>query len=99
MLGRVWGEYLLPLFQSFQMTHLFKHHPEVPDSDVNLEYLADYVWLVGSPKTVTQKLGDMYDQTGGFGWLLALTFDQSENNEAWENSQRMLVEEVRPNFG
>ena len=96
MLGRVWGEYLLPLFKSFEMMSLFKHHPEVPDSDVTLEYLADYVWLVGSPQTVTQKLGDMYEQTGGFGCLLALTFDQSENNEAWENSQRMLVEDVLP---
>lgn len=98
MLGRVWGEYLLPLFKSFEMMSLFKHHPEVPDSDVTLEYLADYVWLVGSPQTVTQKLGDMYEQTGGFGCLLALTFDQSENNEAWENSQRMLIEDVLPHF-
>ena len=80
------------------MMSLFKHHPEVPDSDVTLEYLADYVWLVGSPATVTEKLGEMYQQTGGFGCLLALTFDQSENNERWENSQRMLVEEVLPNF-
>ena len=48
-----------------------------------------YVWLVGSPQTVTQKLGDMYEQTGGFGCLLALTFDQSENNEAWERPERV----------
>lgn len=98
MLGRVYREYLLPLFKSFGMVSLYKHHPEVPDSDVTIEYLADYCWLVGSPKTVTEKLGQMYQDTGGFGCLLALTFDQSENNEAWSNSQRMLMEEVMPKF-
>ena len=41
--------------------------------------------LASSPQTVTQELGDMYEQTGGFTCLLALTFDQSENNEAREN--------------
>jgi len=27
-----------------------------------------------------------------------LTFDQSENNEGWANSQRLLMEEVMPHF-
>ena len=98
MLGRVYREYLLPLFKSFGMVGLYKHHPEVPDSDVTIEYLADHCWLVGSPKTVTEKLGQMQHDTGGFGCLLVLTFDQSENNEAWSNSQRMLMEEVMPKF-
>jgi alkanesulfonate monooxygenase SsuD/methylene tetrahydromethanopterin reductase-like flavin-dependent oxidoreductase (luciferase family) len=98
MLGRVYREYLMPLFKSFCMVSLFKHHPEVPDSDVTVEYMADYSWLVGSPRTVTEKLGQMYEETGGFGCLLVLTFDQSENNEGWANSQRMLMEEVMPHF-
>jgi hypothetical protein len=40
----------------------------------------------------------MYKETGGFGCLLVLTFDQSENNEGWANSQRLLMEEVMPHF-
>lgn len=98
MLGRVYAEYLLPLFKSFGLVSLFKHHPEVPDSDVTMEYLAEHVWLVGSPRTVTDKLGAMVDATGGFGCLLVLTFDQLENNEGWGNSQRLLMNEVMPNF-
>jgi alkanesulfonate monooxygenase SsuD/methylene tetrahydromethanopterin reductase-like flavin-dependent oxidoreductase (luciferase family) len=65
---------------------------------VTIEYLADYCWLVGSPKTIVNKLGDMQQETGGFGCLLVLTFDQMENNEGWTNSQRMLMEEVMPHF-
>lgn len=98
MLGRVYAEFFLPLYKSFGFVSLFKHDPEVPDSDVTVEYLAEYTWLVGSPKTVTDKLGAMVDDTGGFGRLLVLTFDQLENKEGWANSQRLLMEEVMPNF-
>ncbi len=98
MLGRVYREYLLPLFKSFGLVSLFKHHPEVPDSDVTIEYLADYCWLVGSPKTAAEKLGQMYQETGGFGCLLVLTFDQSENDKGWADSQGMLMKEVLPQF-
>lgn len=98
MLGRVYREYLMPLFTDFGLLSLFKHHPEVPDSQVTVEYLAEHNWLVGSPKTVTQKLDDLYQQAGGFGCLLALTFDQSENDAGWKNSQRLLKEEVMPHF-
>jgi len=80
------------------MVSLFKHHPEVPDSDVTIEYMADHCWLVGSPKTVIDKLGMMQQDTGGFGCLLVLTFDQLDNAEGWANSQRMLMEEVMPHF-
>ena len=72
MLGRVYREYLLPLFKSFGMISLYKHHPEVPDSDVTIEYLAEYCWLVGSPKTIVDKLGAMHQETGGFGCLRAV---------------------------
>ena len=37
-------------------------------------------------------LGDL----GGFGGLLMLVYDQSENNAAWEHSTRLLAENVMP---
>ena len=98
MLGRAYREYLLPLFDSFEFTHYFKHHPDIPDSEVTPEYLVDHGWLVGSPKTVTEKLGQMYEETGGFGCLLVLTFDHIDDDAGWRNSQRLLAEEVMPHF-
>jgi alkanesulfonate monooxygenase SsuD/methylene tetrahydromethanopterin reductase-like flavin-dependent oxidoreductase (luciferase family) len=98
MLARVYREYLLPLFGGFGFLPLFKHDPSIPDSDVTPEYLVDHGWLVGSPKTVAQKLGDMYEESGGFGTVLILTFDQSEDDAAWAASQRLFVEEVMPRF-
>ena len=34
MLGRVWGDYLLPLFGNFGLTHVIKHDSSVPDREV-----------------------------------------------------------------
>ena len=33
-----------------------------------------------------------------FGCLLVLTFDQSENDKGWADSQGMLMKEVMPRF-
>ncbi len=54
--------------------------------------------LVGSPRTVSQKLADMAGDAGGFGTLLVLTFDFSEELEAWATSQQMLMNELLPQF-
>ena len=83
MLGRVWGEYLLKLFREFDLMSVFKHDPEVPDDAVDVEYLADHMWLIGSPETVTNKLRTLYSDVGGFGGLLVLTYDYWQNQEGW----------------
>jgi alkanesulfonate monooxygenase SsuD/methylene tetrahydromethanopterin reductase-like flavin-dependent oxidoreductase (luciferase family) len=98
MIGRAYREYLLPLFASFNFTAFYKHHPDVPDSDITPDYLADHCWLVGSPKTVIKKLQQTYEDAGGFGGLLVLVFDHLDDHEGWQNSQRLLVEEVMPHF-
>ncbi len=98
MLGRAYREYLLPLFSQFRLLSMFKHDPSVPDSDVTPEYLCEHNWLVGSPSTVTQKLAQMYDDSGGFGMLTVINFDFKDEFSAWTASQRALVEEVLPQF-
>lgn len=98
MIGRAYREYLLPLFSAFNFLPFYKHHPDVPDADITPEYLVDHGWLVGSPKTVTEKLRQMYDEAGGFGCLLVLTFDHMDDEEGWRKSQRLLIEKVMPHF-
>ena len=79
MLGRVWRDYLLPLFGEFDLKKVFKHDPAMPDSAVTVEYLAERLWLIGSPDTVERKLRDLYEISGGFGTLLVLIYDYMEN--------------------
>ena len=61
-----------------------------------LEYLVDNLWIVGSPDTVARKLRDMYEMVGGFGTLLWLTFDHSENRESYEKAMTLMATEVMP---
>jgi alkanesulfonate monooxygenase SsuD/methylene tetrahydromethanopterin reductase-like flavin-dependent oxidoreductase (luciferase family) len=96
MMGRQMREYFLPLLASFGFTEYLKHDPSVPDSDVTPEYCARHNWLVGSPRTVAEKLHRVYEEVGGFGTLLVFCFDYSENPRAWHHSMELLAREVMP---
>jgi alkanesulfonate monooxygenase SsuD/methylene tetrahydromethanopterin reductase-like flavin-dependent oxidoreductase (luciferase family) len=96
MMGRMMGEYFLPLLSNFGFKEYLKHDPSVPDSDVTVEYCAKRNWLVGSPSTVAEKLAQIYEDVGGFGQLCVFGFDYAENPGAWKNSLRLIQEEVLP---
>ena len=98
MLGRVWGDYLLPLFGAFGLTHVIKHDSSVPDEAVTPEYMAEHVWLVGSPDTVEKRLLSLYEMCGGFGTLLTLIYDNIDNQKDWERSMNLFANEVMPRF-
>jgi alkanesulfonate monooxygenase SsuD/methylene tetrahydromethanopterin reductase-like flavin-dependent oxidoreductase (luciferase family) len=96
MMGRMMGEYFLPLLSNFGFKEYLKHSPEVADSDVTVEYCAKHNWIVGSPKTVTEKLEKVYHEVGGFGQILVFGFDYKDQPEAWRTSLGMLQTEVLP---
>lgn len=96
MMGRMMGEYFLPLLENFGFKEFLKHHPDVADSDVTPEYCAQHNWLVGSPATVARKLEQVYNDVGGFGHLLVFGFDYIDQPEAWHHSLRLLAQEVLP---
>ena len=95
-MGRCWGEYLLPFYVGAGMGAHFKNDPSEPDSALDVDYLVDRNWLVGSPSTVTEKLQQLQHDTGGFGALLVVHYDFGGEQERWEESLRLLVEEVAP---
>ena len=100
MLGRAWREYLRPLFANgaYPFVSFMKHDQNMTDDEVTIEYMMDHLWIVGSPDTVTEKLRGLYDTVGGFGHLLWLTFDHSEDKAAYETSMRLMAEKVMPNL-
>src|SRR4051812_2295614 len=95
-LGDYFREFNLPLFRDWGLLHLHKDDLDEPDSAVDLDYLCNR-WLVGSVDTVTRKLDELQQALGGFGTLLVLGMDYSDNREAWHQSMRLLAEEVAPN--
>ena len=98
-MGRCWSEFLLPLYLGLGLGPMLKIDPAMPDSALTLDYLADYLWLVGSPETVSRRINELNDQVGGFGHLLAVSYDEEGNSASWERSLRMLVTEVLPACG
>ena len=96
MTGRVYRDYLLKLFRDLNFLGNIKHDPQVPDEDVTVEYMADHVWMIGSPETVAGNLRKLYNDVGGFGGILVLTYDHSENMVPWEKSTRLLKQQVMP---
>ena len=96
MMGRMMREYFLPLLGQFGFLEYLKHDPTVPDSDVTQEYYAKHNWLIGSPKTVAQKLEKVYRDVSGFGGLLVFGFDYAKNPGAWHTSLRLMAEDVAP---
>ncbi len=96
MMGRMMGEYFLPLLSNFGFLDYLKHSPEVADSDVTPAYCAKHNWLIGSPATVAEKLESIHNEVGGFGTILVFGFDYREKAEAWRTSLGLIAEEVMP---
>jgi alkanesulfonate monooxygenase SsuD/methylene tetrahydromethanopterin reductase-like flavin-dependent oxidoreductase (luciferase family) len=96
IMGRCWREFLLPVYLGLGLGSILKRDPGMSDEAVDLEYLADNLWLVGSPQTVADRIIDLQDQTGGFGYLLVVSYDATNELESWERSLRLLMDEVMP---
>jgi alkanesulfonate monooxygenase SsuD/methylene tetrahydromethanopterin reductase-like flavin-dependent oxidoreductase (luciferase family) len=98
MMGRCWKEFLLPLYLHLGLGGMLKTSPDLPDHAIDLEYLADHLWIVGSPTTVSKRIQALQEGTGGFGNLLITSYDETEEREAWKESIRLLTESVMPSF-
>jgi alkanesulfonate monooxygenase SsuD/methylene tetrahydromethanopterin reductase-like flavin-dependent oxidoreductase (luciferase family) len=96
-LGRAWAEYIKPTYEKFGVLKGLLHDPSVDPKDVDAAYLAEHVWIVGSPETVRQKIEHWFGDLGGpFGTLLIYSHDFIDNAAPWEESMRLLAGEVAP---
>ncbi len=96
IMGRCWSEFMLPLYLGLGLGQFLKLDPSMPDEAIDLEYLADNLWFVGSPETVADRILDLQDRTGGFGYLLAVSYDATNELPSWERSLTLLMDEVLP---
>jgi alkanesulfonate monooxygenase SsuD/methylene tetrahydromethanopterin reductase-like flavin-dependent oxidoreductase (luciferase family) len=70
--------------------------PSMPDEAIDLEHLADNLWLVGSPETVADRILNLQAQTGGFGHLTIVSYDATDERESWDRSLQLLMSDVLP---
>ena len=95
-IGRAYRGYFLPILGRIPgRLDQLKVDPNMPDSDVTLEYLLDHIWVVGSPDEVAEKLNRLYEEVGGFGVLLTIGHEWKPWDR-WRHSTELLVREVLP---
>jgi alkanesulfonate monooxygenase SsuD/methylene tetrahydromethanopterin reductase-like flavin-dependent oxidoreductase (luciferase family) len=96
-LARAWMEYLKPTYERFGVLKGLLHDPSMDAAKVDAQYLAEHVWIVGSPDTVVAKFEEWFDDLGGgFGTLLIYGHDYLSDPKPWEESMRLLAKEVVP---
>ena len=95
VLKRDFEQYFLRILPQAKLLNILKTDPEMPDSEVTIEYLLDNIWIVGSPDEVADKLRRLYHDVGGFGVLLAMGHEWQPEDK-WTNSMKLLAEEVMP---
>jgi alkanesulfonate monooxygenase SsuD/methylene tetrahydromethanopterin reductase-like flavin-dependent oxidoreductase (luciferase family) len=78
-------------------TSALKSDPSVPDEEMTTERLVDDLCVIGSPKTVAEKLiSYQEDVTGPFGSLILGLQDWGHNYQAEANSMKLLATDVLP---
>ena len=97
-LAKSWEQYLIPIYKKF---NLFQGIIEdsgtgIDPSQVDMNFLAEHVWLCGSPATVIRKLERMAEKTGGWGEIVVNSHDSIDDPKPWEESLQRLAREVAP---
>ncbi|MCE0762001.1 LLM class flavin-dependent oxidoreductase [Pseudonocardia kujensis] len=95
-MGEAWSNYLLPVYKQFGILDGLAEGTGVDSADIDLDFLAEHVWIVGSPDTVAAKLEEFQEATGGFGTIMPYDYDYIDQAEAWNESTRLLAQEVAP---
>lgn len=96
-LGRTYREWTFPSYARSGMLPLMAPELERHDpATLSLEYFAENHWLIGSPDTVVKKLERDIEVSGGFGTVIAFTFDYLDQPEAYRRNLELLGTEVLP---
>lgn len=94
--GRAWREYLLPVYKHVGLIERLIPDPNINPLDVDVDYLAEHVWIVGSPDTVVEKLQASCEANGGYGTTLVFAHDFMDDPGPWNESMALLAKEVGP---
>ena len=87
--------YLRGMLAIAGMLDLPKRDPDMPDEAIDANYLIDELAIVGGVDTVTRKLHDLYDVTGGFGTVLMIAHDWDDKAKM-RRSMELMARQVIP---
>jgi alkanesulfonate monooxygenase SsuD/methylene tetrahydromethanopterin reductase-like flavin-dependent oxidoreductase (luciferase family) len=97
VMARDFGVYFKNVLDTLGVLDLAKTDLEIPDEDIDVEYMVDNIWIVGSAEEVAGKLRKLHHDIGGFGTLIAWSHEW-EPYDKWVNSMTVLAKEVIPSL-
>jgi len=95
-IGYCWEHYLWPIWERFDLISGFVADKGADPSDVDMDWICDNIWIVGSPETCARKLNELFEFCGGWGTLQVEVADYMDEPEPWFESLERLVKEVAP---
>ncbi len=87
--------YLRGMLENAGKLALPKIDPAMTDEAVDADYIVDNIAIVGGVDTVTRKLRDLYETTGGFGTILMIAHDWDDKPKM-RRSMELMATEVIP---
>jgi alkanesulfonate monooxygenase SsuD/methylene tetrahydromethanopterin reductase-like flavin-dependent oxidoreductase (luciferase family) len=97
-MARAWREQNFPTLDHFGWRRFLKHDERVPDDEVDVDYLIDHLFLVGSPATVADRLAETHARLGGFGTVVLNAYDWGDDPAPYRRSLELFAREVIPRF-
>lgn len=94
--GRYWTEFAGATMKRFGLMDHYKNRPGMTDDEVDPAFMAEHIWLCGSPETVAKGIERLHEKTGGFGSILMLGMDYEEQPELWRRSMELMGKDVIP---
>ena len=97
-LGDCWRQYLMPIYKKFNLLQglLDDSGTSIAPNDIDEDFLAEHVWLCGSPQTVVRKLERMAEIAGPWGMIVVNSHDNMDNSAPYFESLQRLSQEVAP---
>ncbi len=97
-LGETWRSYLDPVYKRFNLYQgiIDDSGMNITAEEIDMDFIAEHVWLCGSPDTVIRKLEHLIEKTGGFGEIVVQSHDSIDDPAPWNESLQRLAQEVAP---
>ncbi|MAG81375.1 MAG: LLM class flavin-dependent oxidoreductase [Sutterellaceae bacterium] len=97
-LAESWKEYLFPIYKKFNLWAgiIEDSGTNIDPSQITMDWIAEHVWLCGSPETVIRKLERLSETTGSWGQIVVNSHDNIDNPKPYFESLRRLASEVAP---
>jgi alkanesulfonate monooxygenase SsuD/methylene tetrahydromethanopterin reductase-like flavin-dependent oxidoreductase (luciferase family) len=98
-LAQAWRQYLGPIYKKFNLFQgiIDDSGTNIDPSQIDMDFLAEHVWVCGSPQTVIRKLEHMAEKTGAWGEIVVNSHDNIDNPKPYFESLQRLAKEVVPN--